>query len=380
MSKKKQIPELKVLFDTNVLYTKAASDLVKPEIASLVKEHSSYVDHKVTWYMPDIVRHERQYQMIKAGLDLIPSINKVERLLGHNLGISESILEERVKHAVDSQLSDLKLQLAKIETSKVDWDKIMLDAVYRRPPFDPGEREKGFRDALVMESFLQLINRSPVTPSVCRVVLVSEDKLLSDAARVATNSMPNVRILNTLEELRGLINTLVSEVDEKFVEEMQGKAQPYFFVKEDQSTLYYKEELRRLIKEKFSNELNTKPEGVTEAEPEIWYIGKPRFVKKEGQRIFWASRIEATYAGYKTEYKSPQATGLLGLSQAPSPAVMALSNLANIITPKTEKLFVSRYAVILEVDWSVTIGAHKKFSAPKIEGMRYVETVLRADE
>lgn len=379
MAKKKQIPELKVLFDTNVLYTQAASDLVKPEVALLVREHSSYVDHKITWHIPDIVRHERQYQMIKAGLSLIPSINKLEKLLGHNLCINEEILEERVRHAVDSQLSELKLNLAKVDASKVDWDKMILNAVYRRPPFDPGEREKGFRDALVIESLLRLIEQSPVTPTVCRVVLVSEDKLLSEAAKTATISFSNVRILNTLEELRGLINTLVSAVDEKFVEEMQSKAQPYFFAKEDKSTLYYKEELRSQIKEKFSTELAAKPDGITEIEADTWYIGNPRFVKKEGQRVFWASRIEATFSGYKTEYKPPQ-TGLLGMSQASSPAAVAINSLASLMTPKAEKVLVSKYGVIFEIDWSATFGAHKKFSAPKIEDIRYIETHSRSDE
>jgi hypothetical protein len=380
MAKKKQIPELKVLFDTNVLFTQTASDLVKPEVALLVKEHSNYPDHKISWHIPDIVRHERQFQMIRAGLKLVPSINKLEKLLGHNLGINEHILEERVRHAVDTQMSELRLNLAKVDVSKVDWDKMILNSVYRRPPFDPGESEKGFRDALVIESLLRLIEQSPVTPTVCRVVLVSEDKLLSVAAQAASTSFSNVRILNTLEELRGLISTLVSAVDEKFVEEMHSKAQPYFFVKEDKTTLFYKDELRSKIKEKFSSELAAKPDGVTEIESDTWYIGNPRFVKKNGQRVFWASRIEATFTGYKTEYKLPQSPGLLGLSSAPSPAAVAINSLASLITPKAEKVLVLKYGVIFEIDWSVTINAHKKFSSPKIEGIRYVETQSRKNE
>ena len=376
MVKKKHIPELKVLFDTNILYTQAANDLVKPEVALLVQEHSSYIDHKISWHIPDIVRHERQYQMIKAGMNLVPSINKLEKLLGHNLGINENILEERVKHAVNTQITELNLNIAKIDTARVDWEKLILNAAYRRPPFDPGEREKGFRDALVLESLLRLIEQSPVTPTVCRIVLISDDKLLSEAAKAATIAFQNVRILNTLEELRGLINTLVSAVDETFVAELQTKAQPYFFAKDDRSTLYYKEELRPLIREKYSTELDAKPEGITGSEPETWYIGNPRFMKKEGQRVFWASRIEATFAGYKTEYKPPQA----GVDQTLSPTAMAVNSLANLMAPKPEKVLVSKYGVIFEIDWSVTLGAHKKFSAPKIENIRYVETQLRTND
>jgi hypothetical protein len=372
MAKKKQIPELKVLFDTNALYTQMASDLVKPEVALLVKEHSNYADHKLSWYLPDIVRHERQFQMIKAGLSLVPSINKLEKLLGHNFGINESILESRVKQAVDSQLAELKLTVVGVDVNKVDWEKMMLNAVYRRPPFDPGEREKGFRDALVIESLLQLIDQSPVTPTVCRVVLISEDKLLSEAAKLAVASFTNVRILNTLEELRGLISTLVSEVDEKFVEEIQNKAKSYFFAKEDKTTLFYKEGLRDQIKEQFSQELDAKPEGINEIEAGTWYIGNPRFVKKEAQRIFWASRIEPTFTGYKIEYKQPNPPGLIGMQ--PSPASNALSGLLNMLPPASERRLALKYGVIFEIDWSVTLGQHKKFLSPKIENISYVET------
>ena len=41
----------------------------------------------------------------------------------------------------------------------------------------------------------------------------------------------NVRIVKTLEELKGLINTLASEVDEKFIGEIAEKAGKLFFEK-----------------------------------------------------------------------------------------------------------------------------------------------------
>lgn len=364
MSRKKTVPELKVLFDTNALYTQSASELVKPDIAQLVKENSSHVDHKISWYLPSIVRHERQYQMLKAGKLLLPAIHKLEKLLGHNLGMSEAILEDRVKHAVESQLHELKLNIVEINASDVNWAQIMHSAVYRLPPFDPGEKEKGFRDALVIESLQQLIAQSPVTPKVCRVVLVSEDKLVREAAKAATAATAactNVRVLNTLEEVKGYINTLVSEVDEAFVEEILSKVQPYFFVRKEESSLFYKEQLRNKIEEQFSQELTTKPEGVTEIEANTWYVGAPRFTKKELQRFFWTTRITATFTGYDVTNKF-DFQGLMS-SAAAIP----------------EKKVVMKYGVYFEVDWSVTLGQHKKLSSPKIEDIRYIETEPREE-
>lgn len=381
MAKKKQIPELKVLFDTNALFTQAASELVKPEICALINEHSGYTDHKITWHMPDVVRHERQYQMERAALALLPSMAKIERVLGHNLGFNEVILKQRIADAVNTQLGNLNIRIAGIDPQKVDLSTLMLNAVYRRPPFDPGEKEKGFRDALVVESLRQLVSCSPVTPTVCRIVLVTEDKLLTEAANSATAEATNVRIVSDIEELRGLISTLVSAVGEQFIAEIQPKAHAYFFTKDENSTLYYKENIRQQIREKYSTELAAKPDGVTESETGTWYVGKSRFVKKEGQRIYWATRIEPTFKGYRVETKQ-QASVLEALASSStnvpkSPDTWA--NLANLFN-SPEKTLVMNYGAVFEVDWSVTLGQHKKLTSGKIEQIRYVETRARDSE
>lgn len=56
-----------------------------------------------------------------------------------------------------------------------------------------------------------------------------------------------------------------------------------------------------------------------------------------------------------------------------------LNRLADLLkTP--EKTLVGDFSVIFEVDWSVTLGQHKKFSSAKTEGLRYIETKLRDPE
>jgi len=45
-------PILKVVFDTNVLYTQVASDLVRSSLATLVHENSEHNDLKIEWHLP----------------------------------------------------------------------------------------------------------------------------------------------------------------------------------------------------------------------------------------------------------------------------------------------------------------------------------------
>src|ERR1700675_1733123 len=74
---------LRVAFDTNVLFTGSASDLVRQEAASLISQ-SGFPDLDIQWYLPDVVRLERQFQMQKGALELLAPLARVERLLGHN--------------------------------------------------------------------------------------------------------------------------------------------------------------------------------------------------------------------------------------------------------------------------------------------------------
>jgi hypothetical protein len=289
--------QLRVVVDTNALYVNpnnigSASDLVRQEIANVISE-ARYPDLEILWYLPEIVRHERQYQMQAEALKLRAPINRIERLLGHNLALTDQALLDRVKTNIEEKEKDLGLQEIKLDHSLVDWPKLIDAAAYRKPPFQIGEKEKGFRDALVAESFLQLLAASPKTPSLCRVVLVTSDELLSQAVKVRIADSPNASVLANVEELKGLINTIVSNVGEDFIVQIKPKAAKLFFVSsEDKETFIYKENIQQRLKEKFKSELRAKPQGTTFRENGTWHVDGPNFSRKDGRRVFWASRIE----------------------------------------------------------------------------------------
>ncbi len=285
-----QRPRLLVVFDTSVVYTGSESDLVQQEVARLVQE-SKFPDLEIQWYLPDIVRHERQYQMQRQAGNLLPTLAKVEKLLGHHLGITEAILVGHVEEAIGRRCEELALLPLGLDWACVDWSRVVLDAVYRRPPYQHGEKEKGFRDCIIVECFLQLVERSPKTPSVCRVVLVTNDGLIAQAARARTAECSNVSVLATLEELKGLINTLVSQVSEGFLAILKPKAEKLFLVVDERSTLFYKAGIRQLLQQKFKEQLLAAPSDATGRTNGTWRVNSPNFVKKIGKRIHWSTRI-----------------------------------------------------------------------------------------
>lgn len=295
--KKNRKSQLRVVFDTNALYVAStalgsASDLVRQEIASLIAD-SKYPDLDILWYLPEVVRHERQYQMQTEALKLRFPINRIERLLGHNLALTDQVLLDHVKAKIEEKKTELGLQELTLDHAAVDWPALIRAAEYRLPPFESGEKEKGFRDALVAESFLQLLTDSPKTPAVCRVVLVTGDGLLTEAVKGRIENSPNASILPGIEELKGLINTLVSNVGEDFIAHLKPKAGRLFFTTaDDKDTLLYREKVIEKLEEKFGPELQQRPEGTTFRTNKTWTISRPNFSRKDGRRILWTSRIE----------------------------------------------------------------------------------------
>lgn len=249
--KSKGVPQLWAVFDTNAVYTGSASYLLRKEVVDLIQENSRHPDLQVRWIIPEIVRHEREYQMCRQALAFLPTVEKLERLLGHNLNIAADILRLRVSEAIKRQLDELHAEVEELDVSRPNWRQLMLDSAYRRPPFDTGESEKGFRDALIVETFAQLVEKAPQNPKVCRVTLVTGDARLSEAARIKSQGSTNVRLFSTVDELRGLINTLVSQVDEIFVKGLMPQAER-LFVGADKDSLYHTAGISATIRERLT--------------------------------------------------------------------------------------------------------------------------------
>jgi hypothetical protein len=113
--------QLRIVIDTNALYVTptsigSASDLVRQEIVNVISD-AKYPDLDILWYLPEIVRHERQYQMQAEALKLRSAINKIERLLGHNLALTDQVLLDHVKTKIEEKEKQLGLQEIKLDHS-----------------------------------------------------------------------------------------------------------------------------------------------------------------------------------------------------------------------------------------------------------------------
>jgi hypothetical protein len=402
--------QLRVVFDTNSLYVTsrgfgAASDLVRQEIANLITE-AKYPDLDILWYLPECVRHERQYQMQVEALKLREQINRIERLLGHNLALTDAVLLERVKVNIEEKEKQLGLSEIRLDHGLVDWAKLIHAAAYRNAPFEAGEKEKGFRDALIAESFFQLLASSPKTPDVCRVVLITSDGQLTEAVKERTIDSRNANVVANIEELRGLINTIVSNVGEDFIALLKPKAaKPFFTSSEDKGAFIYTEKIIEKLKGKFKSDLEAKPEGTTFRNNATWLINPPNFSRKDGRRVFWISRIDLEVEAGIIKNESEQQGSVIVQGRGPltashfatlspqNPTQFTLANLAGPavapegwnwgeghgygslqIQPTSGKRVVTHTGHdIFEVLWSTDVSMSKVLKKPAIDDITHVE-------
>lgn len=408
-------PLLRILLDTNQLFTGSASDLLSAALRKLIEESRSHSDIQIEWLIPEVVRWEREYQMVTAARRLLPALIKLEHLLGYKLGISEERLSSLVGATIDRQVRDLAINVVCLDVKNVDWNAVVLASAFRYLPFDRGEKEKGFRDAIIAECFAQTITESPSSPSACRIAVVTGDGLLAETMKSRTKDCKNVRILRSLDDLQSLINTLVSSVTEEFVASFRDPAERLFFSTNSQDGLFYKEKIREDINRRFDAKLRETPRGADSRENGTWTIVTPSFVGKSGQRIVWRTsiKVEATAFkintpeglafGYPTHFGDPlfsqtvipsspvfSSEGLIigdevlrpygglvyGGFAEPKLTIGDTPILANtIVTPAANKTPFARGHTLFHVTWSVTITTTGKLSRPKIELIEWKETL-----
>ena len=374
--KRKIRPELKVLFDTSILFTQIADDLMRPGVRQLIEENSSHPDLALSWYLPRVVVDERQYQMQQRPLALLPNLEKLERLLGHKLNITPDILATRVEAAINDQIEKMAITVLDLDTNAVNWPTVITRAVRREPPFEAGDTEKGFRDCLIAQTFFQLVQDSPTTPSHCRLAVVTSDKRLTEYVREGTNEAKNIRVLGSVDDLESLINTLVSEVTEEFVSDLKLQVQPFFFEKEKESGLYYKEGLQDKLEEEFGHELEAVLNEGERRENGTWWIDDPLFNRKEKQRTYWTTTI--TVDAKLLKYQRPTVptismpAGLADFGQL-APGIDWKELLVGS-HQRLEKQEIRTGKTKFQVHWSVNITQSTRLTSPRIEKLQLIGT------
>lgn len=320
MPPKKKRKVLHVLFDTNAILADGFENLISKKAADAIREHSKHGDLDIVWLVPEIVRFEREYQMRDQFRDVLKPTKRVEQLLGADWGISQETIESAIASRIDQQLAAHKIVVRTCDATLVNLNQIVRDAAFRTAPFEPGKTEKGFRDAIICETFYQLANS---LSSHETAVLVSNDK---PAQRAVIARLPAARVLEDIEGLLNEINLRVGNVDAQTASLIESKASKLmldFSNNSDPTALWNREKLYAAIWAKFQKEINDYW-GNSNATVAEQFLAPTRLVKKEGTRVFFSSLYTAngqatTWVPDPSPDKQPISGGLLGTGTRSDP-------------------------------------------------------------
>jgi len=208
-----------VVFDSNQIWTGSAYQFLPKPVSSLIRTLSFRQSSDVHWYIPEVVRLEREYQMMSAAEELLPSISKLERLTGASFGVTREVLRARINSIIAKAIEDHRIEVPSFDSDAVNWHEIVSRAVTRLPPFEAGETEKGFRDAIIGETFYQLRNRLGLSLPA-QLVLVSSDRLLISAVKDKFGSRPEIGLYKNIQELETNLVALSEKLDQRDAQEL----------------------------------------------------------------------------------------------------------------------------------------------------------------
>lgn len=285
-------PQLHVVFDTNVLFTEAEDKLLNNRVSEFLLSDVNKLGIPLTWHLPSIVKSERRRQMIERGSQILRPLNKLEALLGISIGVTPQFLSTKVDEVIDREMSRHKMQGLEIDTAAVDWSEIIRLAVEKEPPFSPSS-EKGFKDALVLETFAQLVEKLPKSPSSCRVAFICADELLRDTAKRRTSGRNNVRVVESLDDLQTIINAIASDIPQEAIEKIIAKAKLLFYTPGSGKSLYGKWEIAKKVQT--LSTYRTAALRDDRIASKATFIGATAFIKKEGQTLNLVTEIRSEF-------------------------------------------------------------------------------------
>jgi hypothetical protein len=222
---------------------------------------------------------------------------RVLEVIGINLNLDPEFVGNKILENINQQMHDLGVESLTMDYSQVDLRQLMMDSVYRTPPFSPGETEKGFRDALIVQALLQKVREDCAHSEIDYVCLVTGDKLMQKATESKIADLREGQLYENLDALQSLINGLVEEVDETFVKVVGEEAAKLFFAS-GAETPVNRDTVTERIKHEFETELSSKPDDATHRENLSWAAHQPVFVSKQGQEVSWLSQVVVTAVAY----------------------------------------------------------------------------------
>lgn len=308
-----------VIVDTNILWYKDKSVVVNPDFDSFWDEQSGR--HSLSLVVPAVVRGELLYQQTASAAKALTKANEhlseAAAVAGahYRHRVTDARVNRDVERRLDRWLKRRRAEIVPVPYAKVNWPAIAEAAIWRRGPFIPDAKspdaERGFRDAMILESVLETV---ATAPSGCQIAFICNDGTLRAVAEHRLGTAGSASCFESLTDFGSYLRLSLEKLTKEFVRAIHSRARTKFYAPDDPTSLYSAKTLRSRIKAEFASEFQWfgDPPGAlvtpllatslftslpplpswTEASQEVAWVGSPEFTRLEGTRDFhWNSKV-----------------------------------------------------------------------------------------
>jgi hypothetical protein len=151
-----------VILDSNCILSPDERKLVNPRIETTLRDCRKL--YPIDAFVPRIVLSEIAYRKCISSERLLSKtqhsaaglaqILKVETL---GKPITPPPIRNNLYRQYLTWCSRNNVTAVRVPVEKINWKRLITDAVQRRAPFSQGDSEKGFRDALILQSAVSVV-------------------------------------------------------------------------------------------------------------------------------------------------------------------------------------------------------------------------------
>ncbi|VAV82350.1 hypothetical protein MNBD_DELTA01-63 [hydrothermal vent metagenome] len=374
--------KINIIFDTSILFTNDTYQLISHNLKKLIEDFTEKDDLEITWHLPEVVKKERQYQIEenvkKKRKEFISAQKGLTPFLESSTQIKEDSIQKTIEELIEADIKKYEIQISLLDCNVVDWNKLISNSCDRLSPFEEVEKgEKGFRDALILETmyqFAQGLEKHSESMTLC----VVRDKRLCKALLTRTDSISNIKIFEDLLKCRSFMNIQLASQNEEAMEIILKKAKTFFYKPEDSKSFYYHEKIGQMILTELSDFLTRMHGDDFKRDKFFWDIKDPIFEDFENNRIHFASKVhvhsEVFRHGYGVTFgESVGDTYSLG-------EFYLHQNNYDVISERNGEIIACKkrdiihYVDIFEVCWSAKVGEDNKLKDAVMEIFTIDET------
>lgn len=249
-------PEAYILVpDSNALFSKEIERVVGKSFEENLKKCNEVASIKLC--IPQVVKEElifqKYYTACKSNENARISLGNVATITATKISKlkTESYLKQRVHMVFDQWAKAHDARIIKTPYSRIRWSKLENSAIWRKPPFSPPDEnnpqfEKGFRDALILETLCDIIRTHPGLT----VAFITGDKLLKFAVEERRLSAV-LSIFESVRQFRSNLNLLNENRTKRFSESLLANGPKSFYTQGDPNCIYNKANIPLSVKAEF---------------------------------------------------------------------------------------------------------------------------------